>query len=122
MTSLTQPRKENKPVHGSCRWTHLCEDISAGRIGILSINGVPYAVCVFAGGIELRKSDGTIYHIGTASRFGWSCDCPDACFCPRPGGCKHQAACRAALAAIGIEPMPAAKTIPAASPVELDDL
>jgi hypothetical protein len=125
MSTSTKSRKENKPVHGSCRWTHLCHDISAGRIGVLDINGTCYAVTIIAGGIELRKGDGTVYHVCTSERWGWSCDCPDAQYRPRPGGCKHVAACRAALDAIGVEPKPAAPSIPArtaAPAAELEDL
>jgi hypothetical protein len=81
-----------------------------------------YAVSIIAGGIELRKGDGTVYHIATSNSWGWTCDCPDAEFRPRPGGCKHVAACRAALNAIGIEPKPVAPSIPAASPALLEDL
>ena len=83
MNSLTQPRKENKPVHGSCRWTHLCHDISAGRIGVLEINGTPYTVDPVLDdedrlvGHRLSKADGSMYDIDRATG---RCDCPDACF------------------------------------------
>jgi hypothetical protein len=121
--SVKPSRKPPEPVHGSCRWAHRCS-IPGPRVGILDINGTPYAVTLIAGGIELRKSDGTCYHIGTDNPWGWSCDCPDAEFrSARPGGCKHQRACKAALAAIGIELLPAASPIPAARPaVTLEDL
>src|SRR2546430_1635649 len=115
MATITKARKESKPVHGSCRWSHRCHDGSA-RLGVLEINGTPYAVTLIPGGIELQKGDGTTYHVCTSGAYGWSCDCPDATFRSRPNCCKHAAALKAALAAIGVEPMPAPQSIPAARP------
>jgi hypothetical protein len=101
---------------------HLCA-VPGPRVGLLDIHNTAYAVTLIAGGIELKNSDGTVYHVATGERWGWRCDCHDAEFrAARPGGCKHVVNLREALAAAGIELLPTAAPIPAASPVELEDL
>jgi hypothetical protein len=55
-------------------------------------------------GFELEKEGtGEVYAIDTTPVWGWTCDCPDACFRERyatsaeAAGCKHVVGLRAAL-------------------------
>jgi hypothetical protein len=55
-------------------------------------------------GFQLEKEGtGEVYAIDTTPVWGWTCDCPDACFreryatSPEAAGCKHVVGLRAAL-------------------------
>jgi hypothetical protein len=96
-----------KPVSGTARWIAKPSGPTLwGRLSITNVNNKTTEYdfeAIREGekivGFGLVKDDDEIYDI-EITRYGWQCNCPDACWSDRE--CKHVKAIRAALAHLGI--------------------
>src|SRR5262249_40074872 len=94
MATLTKPRKQVKPAHGTVRVLRPIGAVNP-TTGEIAINGRAYYLTRHATGYRLtgydpRERQATVYDL--PADFS-SCDCPDATYHPeRAGGCKHRKA------------------------------
>jgi hypothetical protein len=98
--NATRNRRPLQPVSGTCRWVRRPGEPADDNTALFEINGERYGVTFFPTCHEVRKADGTVYHLPADLS---SCDCPDGTYRPdRPGGCKHRKALAALLRSIGM--------------------